>query len=714
MVYIHDLSYGGGEHRTAASLKEEGVSRERILQLLVRGADGYCRRTDALLTVAIDAAEATLQKSKVDRDLIGVLLLGTNSLRAPDFDRDFGHALITRLRLKNAYVQLVGFQNCGDSIPILITAKALIQSGAANNILVLIADDVTAAGVPRILKDSYLHSDGAAAGLVSREGPGFSLGASKIYHAPPMEETADPYDLEANLNYLLDKAVHASMGRRAENDAPRFVITHNMNRLFNQAMANAFRVPVARVYGYFQLGHCLAADALINMFRMEAEQELVDGEQGIVVVPTSRSIGVLDIEYKAQSTKCREFAEHSSLNHSNPPLSVSTGTAKQQRDIGEYRSGVRESMAPLPGWLQPLITLITGKPLPNERPRFSPSPFVNFVLTMLVLVGMMAGNLYLFANDLVWGIIALPFTWVICTGLLRKIQVVFAHHCVHRTFILHNPAANDLMLNVLTTIPLVQHGEEYRRDHFAHHSRALFTTKEDADAALLFSLGFIPGEKKTSLWRRLVVVLFSPRLHWIFLSSRFRSNFVRRSLAWRLVSIGWAAAITVGLGVATTWWHVALVVWLPLFILYNASALLQFLTEHAWMITEKSPRNIEAYAERCWGRFFGDPCPSEAHGVTGAILWAKWFTKMIFVHAPIRFGCFVGDLPAHDWHHLCSFKNSDSATWPVAIFSRQSMIDSGNGFGMERRELWGLSSMLNHVFALLETADKGAASEEAA
>lgn len=401
----------------------------------------------------------------------------------------------------------------------------------------------------------------------------------------------------------------------------------------------------------------------------------------------------------------------SSSNAPITPISMEI----QRQHIGEFRSGIRESMAILPRWLQPFITVITGKPLPNEPScaYLAPSPVTNFFLTMIVLTGMMGGNLYLLAHTLMWGAFALPFTWVICTGLVRKIQVVFAHHCVHHTFIRGNPAANELMLNVLTTIALVQHGAEYRRDHLAHHSRALFTTKDDADAALLFSMGFVPGKTKSSLWRRLFVSLLSPRLHWIFLVSRFRSNFIRRPLVWRFISLAWAASITVGLSMMTTWWHVALVVWLPLFILYSVSALLQFITEHAWMITEKSPTGLEAYADRCWGRFFGDPCPATgAHGLEYAGQWVKWAAKLIFIHAPVRFGCFVGDLPAHDWHHLCGFKKSDPATWPVALFSRQTMIDTGNGLGMEDRELWGLGSMLNHVFTLLEVAGEGAAPEE--
>lgn len=363
-------------------------------------------------------------------------------------------------------------------------------------------------------------------------------------------------------------------------------------------------------------------------------------------------------------------------------------------------------MAGFPAWMQPGITLLTGKSLPGEKPSLSLSPAANLMLSIAAMISLMTINIYLFAHSVTSGLVMLPITWIFCTGLLRKIQVVFAHHCVHRTFFVGNPVANDIMLELLTTLTLVQNGVEYRRDHLGHHNRELFTTKDDADAALLYKLGFLPGLKKSALWKRLFLVLFSPQLHWIFLKSRFQSNFVNRSLPGRIVAISWAVAITIGLSLLVPWWQLALVIWLPLFVLYNASALIQFITEHAWMLSAKAPAGIEAYADRCWGRFFGDPCPINVRGVKAIYQWAHWLVKMVFVHVPVRFACFVGDLPAHDWHHLCTIKNLEPASWPRALYSRQNMIDSGVGLGMEQRELWGLKSMLDHVFSLLESVDE--------
>lgn len=372
----------------------------------------------------------------------------------------------------------------------------------------------------------------------------------------------------------------------------------------------------------------------------------------------------------------------------------------------EFREGVRESMARLPGWMQPILTWITGKPLPGEQPLMQLNPLTDLVLTVTLLVAGISAQLYVLTHSVLAGLLLMPAGWILSTGLLRKIQVVFGHHCVHRHFVSGGAAANDWVLNVLTTLTLVQSGPEYRRDHLGHHNRALFTTREDADAALLHQLGFVPGRSRAALWRSFFLKLGSVSLHLTFLRARLRSNFISRPLVWRLASMLWASLITVGLGVALGWWQVALIIWVPVFLLYNVSALIQFITEHAWVMGGPT-LDTTAYAERCWGRFLGERCPSVGAGnLRDMAQWLKWGGRMFFVHAPARLGCFVGDLPAHDWHHLCSLVRRDPSRWPVAIFARQEMIDAGQGLGMEHRELWGLRSMLNHVFSTMENADE--------
>jgi hypothetical protein len=308
MAFLHDITYVLGVHKDTASLQDEGVSRHSILQLLIKGADGYRQLEESLFKTAIQVGESTLLRSGINRDEVDVLIFSTNSIRSPEFQDDFGHALITALGLRKAFVQSVGFQNCGDSVPALLTADALIESGKAKKVLLIIADDATRAGVPRILKDSYLHSDGAVAGMVSVSSKGLSIGKSAVIHAPVRETGIhDPHDLQYNLTYLLSKAAKKAVEWSDENGGYDFVVTHNMNRLYNMQISSAFDVPLDCVIGEFKLGHCLASDVLINLVRMVERQTFHFNGRGLLVVPTSRSIGVLELTRVCQTATDRSL-----------------------------------------------------------------------------------------------------------------------------------------------------------------------------------------------------------------------------------------------------------------------------------------------------------------------------------------------------------------------------------------------------------------------
>ena len=192
----------------------------------------------------------------------------------------------------------------------------------------------------------------------------------------------------------------------------------------------------------------------------------------------------------------------------------------------------------------------------------------------------------------------------------------------------------------------------------------------------------------------------SPRYHGYFLISRLRSNLVTRPLQWRLVSAAWLVVLVFVMPSAFGALAVGLTIWLPLVLGYQASALLQFLTEHLWLLSEHAPEQADEYAQRCFGRFCGEALPAKGR-VFG---WAGWWFRTVLVHIPVRFGVLVGDLPAHDWHHLCGFVRQNPAEWPSAIFVRQQAIDTGLSMGMELREFWGMCQMLDHVLTSLSKA----------
>lgn len=364
---------------------------------------------------------------------------------------------------------------------------------------------------------------------------------------------------------------------------------------------------------------------------------------------------------------------------------------------------VRESYRRFPDWSQPFWTLLTAKPLPGEAPWLSMPPLAMAVATLAFLLASTVAHLALLHFGGAWrqaGLWLTPVFALLAGGALRKIQVVYVHHAVHQTFIPHAAAANQLAGNVFTTLALIQNPGDYRSEHFEHHNRGVFTTLDDADAALLYRFGLRPGRPVKALRAAMVKTLFSPAYHLYFLASRLRSNLVTRPPAWRLASALWLAIVAVAAPIYLGALETALAIWLPLVLVYQMSALLQFLTEHLWLLTERAPRELDAYAERCVGRFCGEMLP--AVGDTAG--WLGWWARTLFLHVPVRLGVLVGDLPAHDWHHLCGFLRSHPAQWPFAIFARQRAIDAGQSMGMEQRELWGLPRMLDHVFEAMSKA----------
>jgi 3-oxoacyl-[acyl-carrier-protein] synthase III len=298
MPVITSSSYVFGKKCATSSLKNIGMKRESILNLMVRGATHYYQATDPLFSVAKKAAVNTLAKSNLAKDSIDVLLIGTNSMRANDFLGDFGQKLLSELKLSNAYVQLVGFQNCGDSIPLLKTARSMLLSGEAENVLIVIADDVVASNIPRVLMDSYIHSDGAASVVLSKNGSGLKLEESEIRHLQLNNSRGfDPYDLGAQLDTLLSYAVDITNKMFVNNYFPKFIITHNMNRLYNSSIASAFNITVDAVIGNYPLGHCLASDVFINISDLFEEKKLCHGDVGLILAPNSRSVGVYKVRF---------------------------------------------------------------------------------------------------------------------------------------------------------------------------------------------------------------------------------------------------------------------------------------------------------------------------------------------------------------------------------------------------------------------------------
>ena len=311
-----------------------------------------------------------------------------------------------------------------------------------------------------------------------------------------------------------------------------------------------------------------------------------------------------------------------------------------------FEKEVRESFESRSKILNTLLTVVSGKPCGREYRAVIKNPWL-LIAWKLGLIFSLAFFVFwsVFVGGLIGNLLALYFAIFLC-GQFRELQVCFMHHCIHQKFFSQR-LGNDALADVICGLIFVQNRQEYSRDHLGHHDKVVFTTSEDEDAKTLFLLGFVPGRSKKYYFTLLLFQLFNPLFHGSFLKARFASVIRSKSVVTYIASV---LSLT---------GHLTVLMWdtkfgffaitLPLLILFNFSALLQFLTEHLWLVSANPPKSLTAYAERCWGRFCG---AKKSSGVFPSICWLG---HLLLVALPTRFGCWVGDLPAHDWHHLSGF-----------------------------------------------------------
>lgn len=377
-----------------------------------------------------------------------------------------------------------------------------------------------------------------------------------------------------------------------------------------------------------------------------------------------------------------------------------------------------------PEWTQQFITIATGKAGNGQRaPSWLPPTWSVIAATLLQFPATIAATLYLVAVDR-WFLLLLPISWLLSVNGLRKLQVTLAHHAIHHELTSRDSRRArpiDVYVQTAASVVSLSHNYwDYYLDHVEdHHSRKKFTTSLDPDAAFLLELGFRPGMSRSALWRKLWRTPLSLAFHWTFVKARIRTNllysrwaarsakfpvaFDRRAARLRCVgAISWIVALAITAWMVPLWIYLLVVV-VPLVPLYHVSALLQFVTEHGWLWSGGPPKSMADYASRTWGRFCIEPLPArETRGLRGLVEWAGWTVRVVFVQVPWRFGVLVGDLPAHDLHHL----HASDRDWRRAIWNRQLRIEDGlDTHGMATREYGRFADVTNAVFSGLAEAE---------
>jgi 3-oxoacyl-[acyl-carrier-protein] synthase-3 len=208
--------------------------------------------------------------------------------------------LLSDVGCPDSQVIVAGGNACGNLGAGLEVATGWLLTGRVSKVL-LVTSDEAATGTRYLASGSTVLSDGAASCMVSQvpHGPGFGVlgiasGGTGLKDDSGRSSTLRRVaaGIERSVRTVTDVA-------GIEVSDFRYSLPGNLGRMMRAFLTMAAGVPVNRVYaqGVETVGHCFAADILIDLQTLAA-RNLVDPGDKIILLPTSpESWCVVAVEY---------------------------------------------------------------------------------------------------------------------------------------------------------------------------------------------------------------------------------------------------------------------------------------------------------------------------------------------------------------------------------------------------------------------------------
>lgn len=356
----------------------------------------------------------------------------------------------------------------------------------------------------------------------------------------------------------------------------------------------------------------------------------------------------------------------------------------------------RETYRVFPVWSNGFWTWLTGAPLDGEQPRMTYGPWSFLILALLSYAGGITLAICGASNSGNWAWVCVALGWCFALSGSRRMVSTVVHQCIHGRFS-GRRKRDQIIGELLTVLTFTQTAEAYRQEHFEqHHRYGVFSGKDDPAVQFLMRIGFKQGLSVPMLWVRLLFNVVSPQFHLYFLTQRVRSNFVDAKpirmgaaymhlLVWCVVvAMGWIGLTSFVLGVIV-----------PIVLLYQVSVMLEFISEHAWLVPVPSVAHArDVHLSHSWARFCGSPTPSLKNAGSTIICagqWFLWFVTHVIYHLPVRLLVLPGDLPQHDFHH----RSPNTTEWPMAAYGRQRYLRDA---APRTQELTPQHRAIHHVF----------------
>ncbi|MEO1617716.1 MAG: hypothetical protein AAFV88_17830 [Planctomycetota bacterium] len=351
----------------------------------------------------------------------------------------------------------------------------------------------------------------------------------------------------------------------------------------------------------------------------------------------------------------------------------------------------RQSMSDLPAWMQPFLTWMTGKPLPDQQPWFAIGPVLYVTWTLLQF----ATGVALSAIGMLFpshaGLLLIPAGWMLTIAAARTMTDTLLHQAAHNQLFPRHPRWNNAIGDLCSIGAIARALCKYRPEHVVHHSRLAETV--DQDIRFLLSLGFVPGRSIAWYWCRMVLQLISPSFHGRAICQRLNANLTSGGWCRRVVFVlTWSMAVVVAIGSAAPATFVVALLF-PLTVGVQAVNLIYVLTEHRWVRIRYVGESCRVMLCRMTsGRFLGAAYPNRSSDG-----WWKWLRWWLCVPLWIsqRIVIWAADTVAHDDHH----RHPLSTNWTLAIYERRDHAATIGAHDPPYTEIWGVCNAINATFA---------------
>lgn len=294
-VYLQGPAYVLGEHESDYTSIEDIADQAKRFQMPPNadlwGWDGIRRTDRTLADLAVDSGTATLRAAGVAPGDVDALMLCSVSVTGPSEGHGaFVERVLTGIGLGDIPFYGQTLNRCVNLLAAIDVARAFVASGRYHRILVITTDRVTDESAR--MSNFALFSDGAASCLVTADEGGHEiLACATAQNAATLEWSNElSSDLAREVNTRLLDPLGMKLG-----DVDTLMHANIFKPLVVMKERQAGFTPAQlHIDNIARIGHCFAADPLINLVDRTALGHVRDGRFCVLAasVPGSR-IGVL-------------------------------------------------------------------------------------------------------------------------------------------------------------------------------------------------------------------------------------------------------------------------------------------------------------------------------------------------------------------------------------------------------------------------------------